>query len=108
MLDSTSRHCLSEIAHTIELIEVGNLDTALDCLNELVVFLATQLTKKEAESAEERRCLVCGGPLIKSKFVDEWYGDNSPVEVVEDWYCPSCKIRWVSFLETKPYKEAEV
>jgi len=59
------------------------------------------------ETEKERRCLECGGPLVKSKFVDEWNLDGSPVEVVEDWYCPSCKIRWVHLYDDEPVKEAK-
>jgi len=55
----------------------------------------------------EPRCLTCGGPLVTSKFVDEWDLSGNPTEIVEDLYCSACKIRWVAFLEPELYEEAE-
>ncbi len=78
--------------------------------------------QKHAALPEVPLCPACGGELKKKKFVDSWNPENKPVtasidgtdhiilvstpaDVSEDFYCESCKTRWVAETNATPEKD---
>ena len=59
----------------------------------IISMICLKCGKKIYESLSPK-CPECGAPLEKRRFVDSWDEHGRPLDINEDWYCPSCNIRW--------------
>ncbi len=50
-------------------------------------------------------CPNCGSTMEKRTFIDTWDPDGKPCDISKNWWCPVCRLRWLS-LDFEP-EEAE-
>ena len=41
-------------------------------------------------------CPACGGPMKMRRFKDGEDEDGSNPDINLDWWCPTCKLRWMA------------